>query len=357
MTAQGRNIDEIADEIRHQCGCSKLAAYRMAHGWSQPEAVTRYKQATSGPMDQPLLSKLEQFPAPGIRGPQAAQLIGFAATYGTTPLRLVTADALDHLDPHERDVLIRCNIAFMPTPLPDRTTTGRPDSLDRSQAPDAFGPRQVRLANNTLELERQVVTAARKAFRFTATAEGSNVGPETLDQLRDEVARLARAYKTQPLPTLLGDLIEVQAVAFRLLEGRQRPNQTRELYLLAGVVTGLVAHASHDLGNPHAAMTQTRAAYVCADNAGHDGLRAWVRGTQSVVAYWNGWPHEALRYAQLGADATAEVTSTAAVWLSALEARAYAVLGNGDESRTAVERAHTARNGLPSMSLTSSAGC
>ncbi|MGH8888029.1 MAG: XRE family transcriptional regulator, partial [Egibacteraceae bacterium] len=78
-------------------------------------------------------------------------------------------------------------------------------------------------------------------------------------------------------------------------------------------------------------------------NAGHDGLRAWVRGQQSVIAYWGGWPHEALRYAQLGADVAARVTSTAAVFLPALEARAHAALGNEDESRTAVERTHTAR--------------
>ncbi|MGH3977690.1 MAG: hypothetical protein ACRDRZ_01620 [Pseudonocardiaceae bacterium] len=73
-----------------------------------------------------------------------------------------------------------------------------------------------------------------------------------------------------------------------------------------------MANASHDLGDTHAGMTQARAAYVCADNAGHDGLRAWVRGLQSLVAYWAGWPHEALRCTQLGAEAAARATGTAA---------------------------------------------
>jgi hypothetical protein len=89
MTAQGRGTDEIADEIRHQCSCSKLAAYRMVHGWSQPQVTERYKQATGAPMDQPLLSKLEQFPSNGDRAPLASELIGLAKVYGTTPLRLV----------------------------------------------------------------------------------------------------------------------------------------------------------------------------------------------------------------------------------------------------------------------------
>lgn len=62
MAAQRRAIDEVAEELRYRCGCSKLAAYRMAYGWSQPEAAERYTKATGGFMGQPLLSRLEQFP-------------------------------------------------------------------------------------------------------------------------------------------------------------------------------------------------------------------------------------------------------------------------------------------------------
>ncbi|MGH4014892.1 MAG: hypothetical protein ACRDSL_13430 [Pseudonocardiaceae bacterium] len=60
---------------------------------------------------------------------------------------------------------------------------------------------------------------------------------------------------------------------FGLLEGRQRPEQTRDLYLIAGITCGLMAKASHDLGAAHDAMTQARTGYACADNAGHNGLR------------------------------------------------------------------------------------
>ncbi|MGH8906494.1 MAG: hypothetical protein ACRD0K_08255 [Egibacteraceae bacterium] len=336
MIGQQRNIDEIADEIRHHCACSKLAAYRMAHGWSQPQAAERYQQTTGGFMDQPLLSKLEQFPSPGARAPSAAQVIGLAGVYATIPLRLVAPDALDRLDPHERAVLVRCNTAFLPTLTPPPPAPGRLDSLEH-------GARRVRLADDGLEVERQMAMAGRRALRFSATVEGSNVGPETLEQLRDEVARLALAQKTQPVATVLGDLVDVQDVAFRLLEGRQRPDQARQLYLLAGIACGLLASACHDLGDPYTAMTQARTAYVCADNAGYDGLRAWVRGQQALIAYWAGWPHEAVRYAQLGTDLAARVIGTSAVYLPALAARAYAALGDEDGSRTAIEQAHSAR--------------
>jgi ATP/maltotriose-dependent transcriptional regulator MalT len=203
--------------------------------------------------------------------------------------------------------------------------------------------RRFRLADDGLESERHMAMAARRALWFCAAVEGSNVGPETLEQLRDEVAKLTLAYRPRPVTTLLGDLVNVQDVAFRLLEGRQRPDQTRQLYLLAGVTCGLLAFASHDLGDPHSAMTQARTAYVCADNAGHDGLRAFVRGIQSLAAFWAGWPHEALRYAQLGTDLTAQVTGTSAVYLPALAARASAALGDEEGSRAAVEQAYGAR--------------
>jgi hypothetical protein len=45
----------------------------------------------------------------------------------------------------------------------------------------------------------------------------------------------------------------------------------------------VASKASHDLADPHAAMLQARTAVLCADQADHDGLRAWLRGLQSLV--------------------------------------------------------------------------
>jgi hypothetical protein len=342
MTEQGRSAEDIAQELRHVTRGSMLAAFRLALGLSQPEVVDRYADAApDSVMDQPLLSRLEAFPAQGSRAPLANQIITLAGIYGTNPLRLLDPVALDRLDVHERAVLIRCNAAFTsvavadPSPgMPPReggshisTTTSRPWLMSTAD-----------------QLERQVEMAARRALRFAVTVEGSNVGPETLEQLRDEVSRLAHAYPQQSLPFLLGDLIELQDVAFRLLEGRQRPNDTLELYLLTGAISGMLSKASHDVGDPRSAMAQARTAYVCADNAGHDGLRAWTRGLQSMIAYWAGWPNEAIRFAQLGFDAAASSTGSASVWLPAQEARAWAILGDAEKAEDAIVRATSARD-------------
>ncbi|MGH3912730.1 MAG: hypothetical protein ACRDTC_04875 [Pseudonocardiaceae bacterium] len=158
-----------------------------------------------------------------------------------------------------------------------------------------------------------IVMSAHRARDFLTRIDTSNIGAETLDQLLDNVRRLVVAFNHQSLPTLLGDLADTQERAFGLLEGRQRPDQSRDLYLLAGIACGLMAKASHDLGASHDAMTQARTGYACADNAGHDGLRAWIRGLQAAFTYWSGRLDESLRYAQLGAEVAARSQGTAGV--------------------------------------------
>jgi tetratricopeptide (TPR) repeat protein len=189
--------------------------------------------------------------------------------------------------------------------------------------------------------ERELIAmAARRARQFTVSTEPT-VSTESVDQVYDDVRRLAAAYPQRPLLELLGDLVEVQHSVYDLLEQRQRPEQAKDLYLQAGVIGGILAKASHDLADSHAALTQARAAFICADNADHDGLRAWLRGLQAMVAYWAGRPAESVRYAQSGADYAAR-QGTVSVWLPASEARALAALGDVNGAWAAIRRADEA---------------
>jgi hypothetical protein len=140
----------------------------------------------------------------------------------------------------------------------------------------------------------------------------------------------------------LGHLVTVQDTLFGLLEQPQRPAHGRQLYLMAGVVGGMLAKASHDLGDPSAALAQSRTAYLCAEQADHHGLRAWISGLQSLVSYWAGRPTEAIRYAQRGAEFAARARNTTSVWLPVSEARAWARLGNAEQTHDAIQRAEDA---------------
>ncbi|NIJ14517.1 tetratricopeptide (TPR) repeat protein [Saccharomonospora amisosensis] len=220
---------------------------------------------------------------------------------------------------------------------------GQPYGLGAIAAPPE-AHMSTRRGNQRDDWQGQLVAqAAERARDFSTRTEATTVGTETLDQLADDVRRLTVAYQQQPLDELLSDITATQARAFGLLEGHQRPDQARELYLLVGVSSGLVAKASHDLGAPHDAMTHARAAYSAADNAGHDGLRALVRGLQALIAYWSGQLSESVRYAQRGADFAARTRGTSAVWLAASEARSLAAQGNLAEARAAIDRATEAR--------------
>lgn len=214
---------------------------------------------------------------------------------------------------------------------PSKRETTVPQHIEPADVPD-----RADTPLNTMTLERQITMSARRAARFTSYAETHNVGTEAIEQLRHDVVGLANAYLRQPLTAIMGDLIELQDVAFGFLEGRQKPAHARDLYVLASVITGMVAKASQDLGRFHDAMTLARTMYVCADNADHLGLRAWARNLQSLIAYWAGRPQEAARYAQSGSEIATTLSGSVTTWLASSEARAWAQLGATDEARTAL---------------------
>jgi hypothetical protein len=89
-------------------------------------------------------------------------------------------------------------------------------------------------------------------------------------------------------------------------------------------------------------MLQARTAILCADQADHNGLRAWLRGLQSMVAYWAGRYAEAVRYAEMGTEYAGQGGGTTSVWLPVSAARAYAALGNSERALTAIHAAENA---------------
>lgn len=205
--------------------------------------------------------------------------------------------------------------------------------------------------------DKEVISmAADRARRFARSTGEVGLTSDIMDQIREDVRDLAVAYPQRPLSSILGDLVSVQDMVFSLLEQRQRPRQARDLYFLAGVVGGLLSKASHDLAEPQAAMTQARTAFMCADNADHNGLRAWLRGLQSLISYWAGRHNEAIKYATQGADFAALSQNTSKVWLPMNEARSWAALGNVEQATLAIQRAENAWDGVQTDDMDSLGG-
>ncbi|MEV6595496.1 hypothetical protein AB0M36_01375 [Actinoplanes sp. NPDC051346] len=212
-------------------------------------------------------------------------------------------------------------------------------------ASDLFGApgTQARsVAGGPGEPDEEVAEAAAESARFMMTAEQTNVGPHTLDQFASDLRRIVTVYPNRPVYPLFVELRGLRSRAFELLEGQQYPDQTRDLYLIAGTLCGVLANASFDLGNLAAAETQARTAYLCAELAGHNGLRAWIRGTQSLVAYWDNRPREAVNLAVQGARYVPE-NGTALVRLASIEARARGQMRDRAGVDAALARARVVR--------------
>jgi hypothetical protein len=190
--------------------------------------------------------------------------------------------------------------------------------------------------------EDLAMAAARESARFSSFAEGTNVGPHTLEQLRADIERIARTKNNRPVAPVFVEARELRDRAFELLEGHQHPAQTRDLYLAAGLLCGILADACLDLGSLAAAETQARTAFLCAELAGHNGLRCWIRGVQSMIAVWDERPADAAALARSGWDYIPEA-GTARVRVASIEARAQARLGCEDAVDDALNRADNAR--------------
>jgi hypothetical protein len=190
------------------------------------------------------------------------------------------------------------------------------------------------------EASEVLTVAADRARRFLTSLQ--TLSDESLQLVHDEVGDLVRAYPARPLPEILGHLVSGQETVFSLLERPRRPTHARQLCFLSAVLGGLLAKASHDLADPHAALAQSRTAWLCAEQADHDGLRAWISGLQSLICYWARRPHDSIRYAQRGAGYAQRAGNTAMVWLAASEACAWAALGNSEQARDAIERSEQA---------------
>lgn len=198
-------------------------------------------------------------------------------------------------------------------------------------------PRLIDPHTSSSEAEDLIGDAAGTALAFSLATQATS--REVVGLLYDEVRTLAQEYPRRPLTQLLTRMVQVQDLAFQVLGDRARPADARQLYFLAGITCGMVAKASHDLAQPRAAMIQTRTAFVCAEQAGHRGLMAWVRGLQALIAYWAGRPAESVRHAE---DGNGLSQNSTAIWLPISESRGWAALGHAESAFSAIRRAEDA---------------
>ncbi|OLT20420.1 hypothetical protein BJF78_35510 [Pseudonocardia sp. CNS-139] len=161
------------------------------------------------------------------------------------------------------------------------------------------------------------------AARFVRRA-GVSVTRELIDQFDADVRRFSSDYLRQPPYVVFRPLAALRGEVFGIIERYPRPEYLTDLYRIAGRVSALLAHASSDLGQPYAADSHARTAWICADLAGDRHLSAYIRWVQANVAYWRGDYHDAI---QISRDGQAFAgNSDDRLRLSSQEARACAAI-------------------------------
>jgi transcriptional regulator with XRE-family HTH domain/tetratricopeptide (TPR) repeat protein len=189
----------------------------------------------------------------------------------------------------------------------------------------------------TGQIARMVMVAdpAIEALDRIRQLEGSLA--ETIDGLGELAAALGATFFDQPpqqIEPRIAALIDYSCRLLPLSPARYQPG----LLTTAGHGLAMVANARFDIGDLLAARASARAAFTYGQRAGDQGLMAWVRDFEGMVASYAGDFGGALRCIEEGRS-LAPRPSAVGVRLLGGQARARARLGMAEETMTALRQA------------------
>jgi len=228
---------------------------------------------------------------------------------------------------------------LIPRPLREQTVIL--PSPSRSAAPGGELAAHARAPHGASDVRDIATNAALQGLRFAEEMSTTNVTDLEVADLEATIARLAKEYVHTPVRRLFNEMVVTRDRLFHLLKGRQFPRQTQALYLLAGVSSLLLAHASQNLGDEEAALAQLQTAWTLAEHTDSDDLRAWVKGTVALIAEWSTEQHAALEYTEHALQFA--TTGETRARIAAIEARTAARLGNRDRALRALDELRRVR--------------
>ena len=166
-----------------------------------------------------------------------------------------------------------------------------------------------------------------------------------IGELQDGVSATAVDYLgTAPGPMMdRAHLLRGEAFE-RLRSGHHRPQDRSDLYVAAGRLSGVLSYALLDMGDAEEALEHATAAGRCAEFAGDAELAAWVAGTKSLIARFQGDYGRALEYVRDGYQWVGHGQGTGEARLRCGEAQCLANLGDSRAANAALDAAEEARD-------------
>lgn len=184
------------------------------------------------------------------------------------------------------------------------------------------------------------------AWELARRIEASDVSAGTLERLEAAVDDLATAYATTPPHLLLPVVRRHLAYVGRLVDARKTLDQHRRLLVAGGWLALLRATLHIDLRHRAAADAHLITAAELADQTGHAEIAAWCLETRAWDALTGGDYRQALDLSQ-HAQTVAPRGGSAHIQATAQEGRAWARLGNRQQTRATLDRVQRLAGALP----------
>ena len=176
--------------------------------------------------------------------------------------------------------------------------------------------------------------------------QGSRVSGPMLEETEFAVLRFHRLYKELPPTELFPHVQQYLHVVTGFLEESQTIETRHRLCSIAGHLAGLRGWLTFDLGDPAAAHVWYEAALKPAVEAQDEALAGWLLGGRSLIPSYSGDHAAALELIRRGQSHGSRSANVAVqAWLTALEARAHAGLGDAAAFRQAQDLANNALDG------------
>jgi tetratricopeptide (TPR) repeat protein len=284
--------DDLTRDDDRPAWARRIRAERIAHGWSQSEAVRAMQSQADKPLPEngSLLRNWKRWEAGGAEPDDFYKRL-IAKTFGT-----VTG-------------------AFFPRP-------GHRDA-------------EAELLRGT----------GMDTLEIVARLRASDVSPATLDALRITADRLACEYPFMASDQLLAEGRAWLRRITSLLDRRLTLAQHQEVLSLAGWVALLLGCVEYDMGQKPQAEATRRAALSLGEEAGNTDVMGWAHEMRAWYALTQGDYRGAIAAAELGE--TVAAGKGAAVQLAAQRAKAWARIGDRRQVELALDQGRVLLEGLP----------
>jgi hypothetical protein len=142
------------------------------------------------------------------------------------------------------------------------------EQIFRRPVADLFAPPQPgdeRAAPPILIDESDLLMTAHDASGRAGDYAAHRLSPVALEQVQDDVIRLARTYSAVPPVAVYTEARRIHTQVSAALDQTAVPSQIQDLHFAAGVVTALLSQVCFDLGSRAAAVELSRASRMHAE--------------------------------------------------------------------------------------------